>query len=66
VVVQGRKVPLPFAQVRSLAWSPDGKRFLVAARPSNAPTFDLYTVRIDGTGVQRLTQDLDVSGGDWR
>jgi Tol biopolymer transport system component len=64
--VQRRKVPLPFAQVRSIAWSPDGTRFLVAARPRNAPTFDLYTVRIDGTGVQRLTTNLDVSSGDWR
>lgn len=66
VVVQGRKVRLPFAQVRSLAWSPDGTRFLVAARPRNAPTFDLFTVRIDGTGAHRLTRNLDVSGGDWR
>jgi len=64
--VQGKKVPLPFAQVRSTAWSPDGTSFLVAARPANAPTFDLYTVRVDGTGVQRLTTNLDVSGGDWR
>jgi Tol biopolymer transport system component len=52
--------------VKSLAWSPDGTRFLVAARPRNAPTFDLYTVKTDGTGVRRLTTNLDVSGGDWR
>jgi Tol biopolymer transport system component len=64
-VVQGKKVPLPFAQVRSIAWSPDGTRFLVAAKPRNAPTFDLYTVRIDGTGVRRLTTNLDVSGAHW-
>ncbi|HEX5247886.1 MAG TPA: hypothetical protein VFW41_12240 [Gaiellaceae bacterium] len=66
VVVEGKKVPLPFAMVKSLAWSPDGTRFLVAARPRNAPTFDLYTVKTDGTGVRRLTTNLDVSGGDWR
>lgn len=66
VVVQGRKVALPFAQVRSLAWSPDGTRFLVAAKAKGTPTFDLYTVRIDGTGVQRLTSNMDVSSGDWR
>ena len=51
VVVQGRKAPLPFAQVTSLAWSPDGTRFVVAAKPKGAPTFDLYTVRIDGTDL---------------
>lgn len=66
VVVQGKKVVLPFARIRSLAWSPDGTRFLVAAKPRNAPTFDLYTVETDGTGVQRLTTNLDVSSGDWR
>jgi TolB protein len=66
VVVQGKKVALPFAQIRSIAWSPDGTRFLVAAKPKGAPTFDLYTVRVDGTGVQRLTSNMDVSSGDWR
>jgi Tol biopolymer transport system component len=64
--VQGKKVPLPFAQVRSLVWSPDGTRLLVAAKPKKAPTFDLYTVRTDGTDVHRLTQNLDVSSADWR
>jgi len=66
VVVNGKKVALPFAQVRSLAWSPDGTRFLVAAKPKGAPTFDLYTVKTDGTDVQRLTLNLDVSSADWR
>jgi len=66
VVVNGSKVALPFAQVRSIAWSPDGTRFLVTAKAKGTPTFDLYTVAIDGTDVQRLTQNLDVSSGDWR
>jgi Tol biopolymer transport system component len=66
VVVQGKKVRLPFARVRSIAWSPDGTRFLVAAKPRNAPTFDLYAVKTDGTDVRRLTTNIDVSGGDWR
>lgn len=66
VVVVGRKLPLPFAQVRSLAWSPDGTRLLVAARPKNGPTFDLYTVKTDGTDPRRLTTDMDVSSADWR
>ena len=66
VVVQGKKVPLPFAAVRSIAWSPDGTRLLVAAKPKGAPTFDLYTVKTDGTDVQQLTSNLDVSSADWR
>jgi Tol biopolymer transport system component len=66
VVVNGSKVALPFAQVRSIAWSPDGTRFLVAAKAKGTPTFDLYTVSTDGTDVQRLTENLDVSSGDWR
>jgi len=66
VVVNGSKVALPFAQVRSLAWSPDGTRFLVAAKAKGTPTFDLYTVATDGTDVQRLTSKMDVSSGDWR
>ncbi len=66
VIVQGRRVALPFTQVRSIAWSPDGTRFLVAAKAEGTPTFDLYTVRIDGTGARRLTSNMDVSSGDWR
>ena len=66
VVVGGTRIPLPFAKIRSLAWSPDGTRFLVAAEPKGAPTFDLYTVKTDGTDVQRLTLNLDVSSADWR
>jgi len=65
-VVQGTKVQLPFSQVKSLAWSPDGTRFVVAAKPKNAPTFDLYTLKTDGTDPLRLTTNMDVSGGDWR
>jgi Tol biopolymer transport system component len=66
VVVQGRKVQLPFAQVKSVALSPDGTRLVVAARPKDAPTFDVYTVKTDGTDVRRLTTNLDVSSADWR
>lgn len=66
VVVQGKKLRLPFAQVKSIAWSPDGARFLVAAKAKGTATFDLYTVRTDGTGAQRLTSNMDVSSGDWR
>ncbi|HEY8029199.1 MAG TPA: LpqB family beta-propeller domain-containing protein [Gaiellaceae bacterium] len=66
VVLQGKKVALPFAQVRSVTWSPDGTRLLVAAKPKGQPTFDLYTVSADGGAVTRLTSNLDVSSADWR
>ncbi len=66
VVVQGKRVPLPFAQVRTIAWSPDGTRFVVAAKTKGAPTFDVYTVRTDGTGLRRITQNVDASSADWR
>jgi Tol biopolymer transport system component len=66
VFVAGRKVAFPFAQIRSVAWSPDGTRLLVAAKPKAAPTFDLYTIKTDGTDPRRLTSNMDVSSADWR
>ena len=66
VFVAGKKVAFPFAQIRSVAWSPDGTRLLVVARPKNGPTFDLYTVGADGSGVVRLTTNMDASSADWR
>ena len=65
-VVQGKRVPLPFAQVRSIGWSPDGTQFVVAAKPKGAPTFDVYVVKTDGTDPVRLTRNLDASSADWR
>lgn len=65
--VNGNKAAaLPFASVRSIAWSPDGTRFLVAAKAKGTPTFDLYTVKTDGTDPVRLTSNMDVSSADWR
>lgn len=58
-------VVLPFAQVVSLAWSPDGSRFVVAARPKGGATFDVYTLRTDGTDVRRLTTDMDALSVSW-
>lgn len=59
-------VRLPFAQVASLAWSPDGTRFAVAAKPRGGPTLDVFTVGVDGTHVQRATQNLDALSVGWR
>ena len=66
VVVAGKKVRFPFVRIRSVAWSPDGSHLLVAAKAKNAPTFDLYTVKTDGTDPVQLTSNMDVSSGDWR
>lgn len=37
-------------------WSPDGRR-IVFTRKVDAVNFDIYTIRPDGTGLQRLTTD---------
>ncbi len=60
------KVALPFLAVGSVRWSPDGTRFVVAARAAGTAVPDIYTVRTDGTDVRRLTTDLDASSPDWR
>jgi Tol biopolymer transport system component len=66
VVVGSTQVTLPFAQVTSLAWSPDGTRFVVTARTKDAPAPDVYTVKTDGTDPARLTTNYDASGVSWR
>lgn len=60
------RVPLPFAQVNSLGWSPDGTRFVVTARAAGNAAPDVYTLRTDGTDVRRLTTDLDAGSPSWR
>lgn len=59
-------VQLPFRDLRSLAWSPDGTRFVVVGLAAHAATYDLYSVRTDGTDVRRLTTDLDAFSASWR
>jgi Tol biopolymer transport system component len=60
------RVVLPFADVRDLAWSPDGTRFAFAALAKNGATFDVYTLRTDGTGLERLTRNVDAFNVSWR
>lgn len=66
LVVDAKVVATPFAQIVSVAWSPDGTRLAVAARPRDGATFDVYTLRADGSGVTRMTHDADASGVAWR
>lgn len=62
VVVGAQHVNLPFAQVTSLAWSPDGTSFVVTARKTkNAAALDVYTIHTDGTQPVQLTKNYDAS-----
>jgi Tol biopolymer transport system component len=65
-VVQGKRVPLPFVQVRTLAWSPDGTHLVVVAKAAGTASFDVYTLRTDGTDLRRITRNIDASSADWR
>jgi Tol biopolymer transport system component len=63
LVVSGRRVPLPFARVDDLAWLADGSRLVLFAAKVNTGSlgslvYDVYTVRPDGSGVQRLTTNV--------
>jgi Tol biopolymer transport system component len=66
VVVGSTQVKLPFTSVTSLAWSPDGSRFIVTARRAKTASPDVYTVRTDGTDPIRLTKNYDAWGVSWR
>src|SRR5262245_18265551 len=45
--------------VQSPVWSPDGRRIAFFRR---SPTFDLYVMHADGSGVLRLTRGAKGSG----
>lgn len=65
VVVGSKRVRLPFSEATSLAWSADGSRLVVTARAPNTATFDVYTVKADGTDPVRLTRNYDALGAHW-
>ncbi|HEY8774128.1 MAG TPA: hypothetical protein VIM05_06120, partial [Gaiellaceae bacterium] len=66
VVVGAQVEKLPFTSVTSLAWSPDGTRFVVTASSTKTAPLDVYTVRTDGTNPVRLTKNYDALGARWR
>jgi hypothetical protein len=35
------------------------------ARTKNAPAYDIYTMKTDGTGLVRLTRNYGVLGASW-
>jgi Tol biopolymer transport system component len=49
-----------------LAWSPDGSQLVFTAEDADRVS-DLYTVRVDGTHLTRVTHDLGaISSVSWR
>jgi Tol biopolymer transport system component len=61
-----QNVQLPFDEVRSLAWSPDGTRWVVGAQGAGTASQDIYTIKTDGSDPRRLTTDLNAGGPSWR
>jgi Tol biopolymer transport system component len=61
-----QRVQLRFTEIASLAWSPDGTRFVVVGPRKGTAVSDVYTVRTDGTGLRRLTHNLDAYAASWR
>jgi Tol biopolymer transport system component len=65
LVVEGRRIRLPFVRVLSLAWSPGGSRLVAAARLPETATTDVYTLRPDGTDIRRVTRDIGAQSASW-
>jgi len=62
IVIGSKIIQLPFQQVGSLRWSPDGTRLLITANRQTYSGFDLYSLKPDGTGLIRLTKKFGVIG----
>ena len=60
------RLQLPFVEIASLRWSPDGTRFVVVELTKDSAADDVYTVRTDGTGLRRLTHDVEAYWASWR
>jgi hypothetical protein len=63
LVVGGRRVSAPFARIDDLAWLADGSRLVLFAAKVNTGSlaslvYDVYTMRPDGSGIQRLTTNV--------
>ncbi len=65
IVIGSKVTQLPFTEVGSLRWTPDGTRLLLTASRANKSSgpgpFDLYSIKPDGSGVKRLTKNYGVS-----
>lgn len=54
-LVSNAQTEAPGSFHQDLSWSPDGTRLVFSAMQSGKT--DLYTIRVDGSGLTRLTQD---------
>lgn len=55
VLVQSSMV----GSIAGVSWSPDDSHLVISRTVSNSSTFDLWTVRTDGTGLVQLTDTTD-------
>jgi Tol biopolymer transport system component len=61
-----QRVQLPFTEIASIGWSPDGSRFVIVGLTKGAAVYDVYAVRADGTGLRRLTKNIEAYAASWR
>lgn len=61
LVVGSSRAKLPFTGVRSLAWTRDGTRLVVAATTRTNGVVDLWTIKPNGTDPVRVTRNYGVS-----
>jgi hypothetical protein len=61
-----QRVQLPFTEIAAPDWSPDGTEFVVVGLRKGASVYDVYTVRMDGTRLRRLTKNLEAYAASWR
>ena len=65
-IVGGGAFTVPRPAATGLAWSPDGTRFAFVAADANG-NGEVYTIGVDGTGLQQVTHNLGVVGNlSWR
>lgn len=66
IALPGLKAPRASESWPGLAWSPDGMRLAFTAADRDGAT-DVWTVGADGTGLTRVTHDLEADGAlSWR
>jgi Tol biopolymer transport system component len=61
-----RRFTLGRVWAQSLAWSPDGRQFVLTARANSTAPLDVYTVDVDGRHLKRRTWNLNASSATWR
>jgi TolB protein len=52
-------LPGPLGFSAKLAWSPDGTRLAIPVGSNDLAQSSIYTIRADGSGLERLTATSD-------